>query len=204
MCQVKKYIVQIICNDIGNRSRDRVVKNKTGPLKSTPRLGAKRPASAALKGACHHGDRSQALHGALERLKGAGHKLTKPRLSLLEAIARAHGPFSAEELSGQDCDLVTVYRSLSTFAEVGILARIDLGDGILRYELVDPAGHHHHHIVCTLCQKVEPLETCGLEIEEERLRELGYLAGYQNVSHRLEFFGICPECAGKSAKARLS
>ena len=179
------------------------MKNKTGNSKSTARAGAKAPASAALKGACHHGDRSQALHGALERLKGAGHKLTKPRVSLLEAIARAHGPFSAEELASTDCDLVTVYRSLSTFAEVGILARIDLGDGILRYELNDPTGHHHHHIVCTRCQKVEPLEICGLELEEERLRERGYLAGYQDVSHRLEFFGICPECAGKSPKISL-
>lgn len=127
-------------------------------------------------------------------LKTAGLKSTRPRLALLEAMSRFHAPFSTEDLhksvQKSGFDLVTVYRSLATFSELSIVHRVDLGDGIVRYELASADGSHHHHFICKSCQKVEPLDSCEIQAQEKRLRD----QGYTGLSHRLEFFGFCPDC----------
>lgn len=109
-------------------------------------------------------------------------------------MVRFETPFSTEELfksvQKSGLDLVTVYRSLATFSDLAIVHRVDLGDGIVRYELASPDGSHHHHFVCKNCQKVEPLDFCEIQAQEKRLKALGYTG----ISHRLEFFGICPDC----------
>jgi Fe2+ or Zn2+ uptake regulation protein len=89
---------------------------------------------------------------------------------------------------------VTVYRSLARFHELGLVSQIDLGDGVTRYEMIDPSGHHHHHFICSQCQKIEPLTLCEVETQEHALTA----AGYTGLSHRLEFFGICPACSQRA------
>ena len=151
-----------------------------------------------LKHSCtNHRDGSEKLKAALETLQRAGNKLTQPRRSLLATIATYRGPFSAEELHkallrqsrGARPDLVTVYRSLSTFSELGILGRVDFGDGVSRFEMTGPGGHHHH-FVCQGCEKIEALQLCELNLQEKHLEGLGY----SRISHRMEFFGYCPDC----------
>jgi Fur family transcriptional regulator, ferric uptake regulator len=41
----------------------------------------------------------------------------------------------------------TVYRALETLHEFGLVRRFDAGEGVARYEPVDPSGDHHHHVV---------------------------------------------------------
>jgi Fe2+ or Zn2+ uptake regulation protein len=163
----------------------------------------------------HDHDPKPAFENAVSRLKTAGYKLTQPRQTLLKAAVEFAAPFSAEELfkktlknnqkrgggkiakgsRGSKCDLVTVYRSLATFAELGVLVQVDFGDKTVRYEWADPDNaHHHHHIVCTGCQKVEAVDFCEVAGHEDSLSKLGY----SSLSHRLEFFGLCPDCGPKS------
>ncbi|MBY0369687.1 transcriptional repressor, partial [bacterium] len=105
-----------------------------------------------------------------EKLREAGLKITRSRTALLEALAEGHGPFTPEELfSKLDpnlCDLVTVYRTLTTFEEKGLVRRCEFGDGRARYEL-EHGDHHHHHLVCRRCAAVKPLDHCSLEILEK-------------------------------------
>ncbi len=128
------------------------------------------------------------------RLRQLGLKVTQPRMALLARLNEGHGPFSPEELHGQLdpalCDLVTVYRSLSTFEELGLVRRCNFGDGKARYELQD-GNHHHHHLVCRKCGAVKELEKCVLDTLESSFKA----SGYQDISHSLEFFGTCPTCA---------
>jgi Fe2+ or Zn2+ uptake regulation protein len=97
-------------------------------------------------------------------------------------------------------DLVTVYRTLTTLTELGVLNRVDLDDGVVRYELTDPKGQHHHHFVCRSCQKIESLDACAstgpIQSQERRLAKKGYTF----LSHRLEFFGLCPKCSNRNSK----
>lgn len=135
------------------------------------------------------------------KLAASTYKLTKTRVSLLEVIAQAHGPFTADSLfekmkANRDaaCDLVTIYRTLVTFEELEIIERCDFSDEKASYEvMVGDRKHHHHHIVCTNCKKVEPLDHCLVESQEQLLKQLGY----KNLKHKLEFSGLCPDCSGR-------
>lgn len=133
---------------------------------------------------------------ALEELHTHGMRVTEPRKAMLGILTREHGPFSAEELhhklKGKGCDVVTVYRSLQAMEEIGVVRRCDFGDGTYRYE-INHGEHHHHHIVCRVCRSVEVLDRCDVSKLERLARE----KGYDNISHTLEIFGVCPKCAKK-------
>lgn len=147
---------------------------------------------------CQHGhDSGPAIDRAYALFRKTGLKITRPRQVLIDAIGHVAAPFSAEDLfQATGLDLVTVYRTLATLSDLGVLAKVDLGDSVLRYEIKDPTGSHHHHVICNSCRKVEPLDLCQVEGLESRLGELGYTG----LTHRLEFFGLCPDC---SAQAQL-
>ncbi len=90
------------------------------------------------------------------------------------------------------CDLATVYRSMHLLERLGMVKEFDLGDGIARFELLREGDDgHHHHLVCTRCAGVVELDECSMTELEERIAARN---GFTRVSHRLEFFGICPEC----------
>jgi Fur family ferric uptake transcriptional regulator len=143
------------------------------------------------------------LEEAWTRLKTAGLKRTEPRDAVLRVLAGGHGPFGAEDVfqalkeekAGTAVDLVTVYRSLQSFAEAGILHAIDLGDQIARYELALDPDHHHHHVTCRKCRKTLPLENCFLEELESRIRREVEAKGFRAIEHRLEFTGVCDRCS---------
>jgi Fur family transcriptional regulator, ferric uptake regulator len=73
--------------------------------------------------------------------------------------------------------------------------RFDFGDGTARFELVHHDGdQHHHHLVCTGCSRVVEIEECFPEELEQKIASGN---GFASISHKLEFFGICPECQVK-------
>lgn len=133
---------------------------------------------------------------ALEQLREHGMRVTEPRKAMLGILTHEHGPYSAEELhtrlGARECDVVTVYRSLQAMEEIGVLRRCDFGDGTYRYE-INQGEHHHHHIVCRSCRKVEVLDHCVAGKLERVARD----KGYGNITHTLEIFGICPACQKK-------
>jgi Fur family ferric uptake transcriptional regulator len=142
----------------------------------------------------HHHSHSPSMEQVLEELKKAQLKLTNPRRAILQVLVAEHGPFTAEEVlkrvSRRVCDQATVYRTLASLEEVGIIRRCEFGDGSARYEIAGQGGHHHHHLICRKCKKVEIVDDC--EIED--LDNIAQKRGFSNVSHALEFFGLCPTC----------
>ena len=129
-------------------------------------------------------------------------KQTGPRMGLLRILLDEHGPFTIEELHVKlrkarldTADLATIYRTMTRFEERGMVVRCDFGDGAVRYELASQ-DHHHHHIICQKCHKVTPLGLCHVDLHA--LLPEGH--GYQKVTHKLEFFGICSACVGEKEK----
>lgn len=133
-----------------------------------------------------------------EQLRGQSHKLTGPRLAILELMRQHPHPMTNKEihqaLPNGCCDLATIYRSLHMLAKTGLVKRFDFGDGIARFELVTQEREHHHHLVCTECHKVLEIEECFADLMEQ---EMVRRHGFKTISHKLEFFGICPECQGR-------
>ncbi|MBR4382435.1 MAG: transcriptional repressor [Selenomonadaceae bacterium] len=140
---------------------------------------------------------------ALQDLRGKlyerGYKMTPQRKQILQIFVEHPEHLSAEDAYGilreQDSEigLATVYRALDLLSELGILVKIDFGDGCARYELntADPNVHHHHHLICVKCKKV-------IEVEEDLLDDLeatiSKKSGFQILNHEVKFFGYCKEC----------
>ena len=129
-------------------------------------------------------------------LQERSQRLTGPRRAVLEALRGHRRPLSIRELFAAlpagECDLATVYRSLHLLRRLGMVQRFDLGDGRARFTLVPPgASGHHHHLICTRCAAVVALDECFPPEFEERIAAHN---GYRSVTHRLEFFGVCPRC----------
>jgi Fur family transcriptional regulator, ferric uptake regulator len=142
----------------------------------------------------HRYEDCEDLTRLLELMKKAGLKATEPRKAIIHSLIESHGPFTAEEIhkliTRRICDLATVYRSLGSLEKAGLIHRCDFGDGTARYEIAAKSAHHHHHIVCRRCKRIEVLDDCELADLNRVPRKLGYA----EVSHSLEFFGICPKC----------
>ena len=131
-----------------------------------------------------------------EQLREKARKITGPRRAILGILdAQKHPlPIRAihELLEGRSCDLATVYRAIRMLERMGVVKRFDFGDGVARFEL-DRHGEagHHHHLICTGCAKVVEIEDCFPSRLEEKIA-MGN--GFSGITHKLEFFGICPSC----------
>jgi Fur family transcriptional regulator, ferric uptake regulator len=135
----------------------------------------------------------------VETVRAKARKMTGPRRSIVSVLQKSRGPRTIREiygeLGGERCDLATIYRAMHMLETVGLVKRFDFGDGSARYELIEgEAEAHHHHLVCTGCTKVVEIDECFPEELQERIAADN---GFARISHRLEFFGVCPECQTK-------
>jgi len=146
---------------------------------------------------CHsHVTRRPPLPHLAERLRRAAHKVTGPRQAVLDLLRGQAHPMSAQEifaaLPKHRCDLATVYRSMRLLERMGIVKRFDFGDGTARFELLGEGDDgHHHHLVCVRCAEIVEIDECSMTQLEERI---AIRNGFKAVTHKLEFFGLCPQC----------
>jgi len=127
------------------------------------------------------------LETAVGRIRGGGYKATPQRLAVLAAVAAGqHQSLEGIRARCPEVGIVTVYRTLDLLSGLGLVRRLDLGEGP-RYEL---AEDHHHHLVCEACGSVTEFERCPLD-----LRSLPEVGGDFEVSaHSLEVYGTCAGC----------
>ena len=142
--------------------------------------------------------KTPALQQACSRLKSAGLRITQPRIAILEVLIRRPLPASIEQIhadlgisAASTCDLVTVYRCLAAFEELGLVRRCFFHNGTSLYQLnLDDAAPYH--VVDKANNAVAPLDADlaeelrgAMQRIEEKLSE----RGYSQVSHMVEFFG---------------
>jgi Fur family ferric uptake transcriptional regulator len=85
----------------------------------------------------------------------------------------------------------SIYRILDLLQNRGLVARLELGDATARYELIDPAGAHHHHLLCDACGRLVPFDDSDLERSIDRIsRRLGIRAD----AHEVVLHGACSGC----------
>jgi Fur family transcriptional regulator, ferric uptake regulator len=130
------------------------------------------------------------------RLRGAGYRPGAAGMVVVEYLASQPCCRGAQEIhealtaAGRRIGLASVYRMVDRLAEQGLVQRIDIGDGIVRYEPAR-ATEHHHHLVCGACGKVEPFADPSLERAIEAVEER---SGYSVVAHEVLLRGVCAEC----------
>mgnify|MGYP002784915757 CR=1 FL=1 len=128
-----------------------------------------------------------------ESLKSIGLKATFPRLKILELFENTDvRHLTAEDVyrmlinEGMDIGLATVYRVLTQFEQAGLLERHHFESGKAVFEL--NAGHHHDHLVCVNCGRVE--EFYDPEIER-RQTKIAKDRGFAIQEHALYLYAEC-------------
>ena len=128
-----------------------------------------------------------------QSLKDIGLKATLPRRKILELFETSKvRHLSAEDvykaLMAEDIDigLATVYRVLTQFEQAGLLSRQHFETGKSVFELNE--GHHHDHLVCLQCGRVE--EFFDPQIEA-RQNEIAKEKGFDLHGHSLALYADC-------------
>ena len=122
--------------------------------------------------------------------------VTESRKSILELFIHSNGALAhadIEKRSGEKFDRVTVYRTLQSFMEKGIIHTIPTPDNSIRYALCKDdchEGHHHDnhvHFVCNNCGVTTCLDT--VTVPEVRLPK-----GFKPTEVQMIINGVCEGC----------
>jgi Fur family peroxide stress response transcriptional regulator len=125
--------------------------------------------------------------------------LTHQRLAVYEELAVRHDHPSAESLyeslkkAYPSLSLATVYKTLQTLHEMGMVARVDSPAAQARYDAIVET---HHHAVCASCGRIE-------DVFDQRLDRLPAteVAGFKIEGHSVHFHGLCAACAKKAGRS---
>lgn len=139
------------------------------------------------------------LKEALDTLKGTGVRITPQRHAILEYLINSMSHPTADEiykaLEGKfpNMSVATVYNNLRVFREVGLVKELTYGDASSRFDFVTS---QHYHAICESCGKIVDFHYPGLD-EVEQLAS--HVTGFKVSHHRLEVYGLCPDCTDKEA-----
>lgn len=137
------------------------------------------------------------LEHTLAELKRAGHKTGGARTAVVSLLAGQQCCLSAQEIfdalrsEGRRVGIASVYRVLDVLSGLQLVQRIDVGDGVARYEPAHPDGEHHHHLVCDDCGRVVAFEDERLE---QALEGLSKRLGHEVAAHDVVLRGECADC----------
>lgn len=136
---------------------------------------------------------------------------TRQATVIEEALQDADGFRTAQDLfatlraAGEGVGLSTVYRHLTLLADLGRVDVVHGAEGEARFRLCGPIEatdeptEHHHHLVCRTCGS--SVEVSGPQVEAWA-EQVAAAAGYTEVTHTVELFGLCPaHSAGGSQSA---
>ncbi|MGH3743670.1 MAG: Fur family transcriptional regulator [Mycobacteriales bacterium] len=137
---------------------------------------------------------------AIALLRGIGQRVTKPRVAVLSRVIAA-GPehVSADtifdEVTAHHADVhrATVYRTLESLTEAGVLRHVHLDRGLRAYHLVSVSGPAPHlHAQCSRCGRVVDLPPGVLGDAAERIRTA---TGFRLDAAHAALSGLCRGCA---------
>lgn len=143
---------------------------------------------------------SDNLHDIVdEQLRRTRQRYTRGRRQLVELLDDAKRPVTIPELLelGAGQSQSSLYRNLAILEQCGTVHRMVSSDDVSRYELAEELSEHHHHLVCSICGRLEDV-VLPAQIERALSRaadEAKEQRDFEVDSHRLELVGTCPKCA---------
>lgn len=143
------------------------------------------------------------VESAIDRIRERGQRVTTARRVVIEALVHDGGHPTADDLSATVAQKhpgvhrATVYRTLETLADMGIVAHVHFGQGAARYHLTNSDRERAHlHALCQRCGRVVDLPGSLMDSVADRVRdELGF--ELKAAHHALS--GVCRECVSASA-----
>ena len=131
---------------------------------------------------------------AVAAVRERGMRVSSARRLLLEALFRASGPVTADELAAGSgaapaSDPASVYRNLERLEAIGLVRHVHLGHGPGLYSLAGALAEGY--VVCDRCGKREAATAAQLESVRRAVREE---FGYESAFSHFPIVGICGEC----------
>jgi Fur family peroxide stress response transcriptional regulator len=129
------------------------------------------------------------------KLREQDYRLTPQRIALLRLLASSADHPSAgnlyEKIQAQfpTTSPATVYKTLALLKEMGEVLEMGFSDGDNRYDGNNPAPHPH--LICISCHTITDSD---LDVRQDLIQDIAERYRYQIISHRLDFFGLCPKC----------
>jgi Fur family ferric uptake transcriptional regulator len=126
-------------------------------------------------------------------------RYTPQRDLIIEELYRIDDHVSAEEFYDvikskyPQVGQATVYRTLKLLVDAGLASKIEIGDGVARYE-ISSGREHHDHMICEKCK--ENIEVVDAQIENLQ-EKLAARYGFKLTGHKLYLYGICNKCLNK-------
>jgi Fur family ferric uptake transcriptional regulator len=125
-------------------------------------------------------------------------RVTRQRQFILEEIERAGTHPTADEVHEMvrrrlpHISLSTIYRNLGILSRCGMIRKLEPRGGQNRY---DATKEEHYHVHCISCGKVDdvPIQK-AIDIRDS----FRYAGDYEILGHRLEVFGLCPQCKSQA------
>jgi len=142
---------------------------------------------------------SSGSSGSSGPARGTRVRGTRQAHALAAALGSLPGFCSAQEIhaelrrKGEHVGLTTVYRHLQALSEQGSIDAIRDASGEILYRQCETSVHHHH-LTCRSCGRSVEVEGRAAEQWAERVAAE---AGFTDVGHTFELFGLCPECAAR-------
>ena len=135
----------------------------------------------------------------VNRLKEGNHRITPQRLGIIKVLAKSREHPSAESIYAAmvthypTMSLATVYKTLAILKQEGEVLELQFSDLGNRYDGYTP--YPHPHVICTQCGEIVDPSLMDLKnITTKMMNE----TGFKIVAHRLDFYGLCPDCQDKS------
>ena len=142
--------------------------------------------------------KNKSLEKARRALKVPGVRITNQRASILAVIRQGHGHLDADEIYRQArkkqprLSLSTVYRTLQTFKNLGLIEELHFDEAHHRYE-VKPSTEHHH-LVCLGCGQVVEFQYPLARLVERNVAEA---KDFEIIDTELRMTGYCSNCRQK-------
>jgi Fe2+ or Zn2+ uptake regulation protein len=132
-------------------------------------------------------------------LRREGLRMTKKREGILHALFEAKAPMALQEIQsaaglhgGVTPDYATVFRTIQLMEKLRLVHKVNLQRSRTHYELSDPRKHYDH-LVCRECGDVVLIDIpCPIGDAE---KTIAHQYGFRDLSHSLEFFGVCSTCS---------
>ena len=134
-----------------------------------------------------------------ERALGdAGYRRGGARRAILELLGEQTCALSAVEIEHalasrrREVSRATVYRVMDELEAIALVQRVEIGQGMVRYEPVRHGPGHHHHLVCDRCGLLQPFTDDELE---RTIRRVAERLPLRVSEHEIVLHGACETCA---------
>jgi Fe2+ or Zn2+ uptake regulation protein len=131
------------------------------------------------------------------RLRARGQRVTSQRLLIHAALGDLGRHATADEVLSAvsprlpSVSLPTIYATLELLEDLGLVHRLETGEGTSCYEPAHPSGEHHHHLICNRCGRVSAFEDAGLE---RSVQKMARRLTFRVEGHDVDLRGTCAAC----------